>query len=276
MTAGMVMIYSLDTLNVQPYSAIVQVDSMGIYSFAYLPSGSYVIWAMPYDSSGYLPTYYGDVLSWQQATVVVLGQPNNPYNIHLIPLINSNSGSGGINGHMNSGGLKSGISDKMAMILMNEQYEPVKFVHLSSNGDFIFGTLGFGVYFLRAELPGCTSDLVRVELTAENPVATVIMTSNGKKILGVSGQTGNIRSMFLYPNPAASLVNLDIRSDKNISVSITLTDLSGRELIFIKSQLVSGSNSLQLNVSQVSSGIYLLKVYAEDGSVVTRKVIKSN
>ena len=276
MTSGMVMIYSLDSTNAQPYSATMVVDSMGIYSFSYVPLGNYVVWAIPYDSTGYLPTYYGDVLYWQQATVITIGQPQNPYNIHMIPVSGSNGGSGGINGHINGKKSTSSLSDKMYMILMNEQGNAIRSDHVNASGDFTFGVLEFGVYFLHVELPGCTSDLVRVELTAGNPVAMIVMTFSGNNFMGVSDHAGILENMIMYPNPVIDVMHLHISVNKDTRGTILLTDLTGKIVISEQHSLLNGTNSVEINISILNQGIYLMKVSSADGMILTRKVVKTN
>jgi PKD repeat protein len=274
LTSGIAMIFSLDTLNTIPYNDLSIIDSMGIYSFPYVPQGNFVVWVIPTDSSNYLPTYYGDVITWQQATVITLGTPNNPYNIHLVQGTGGSDGPGGINGHINTGGLKSGLSDKIRMILMNEQGIPLKFRNVSTSGDFDFSTLGYGVYFLRAELPGCPSDVIRVELTSETPVVNIIMTYNGKHILGVNEHPNTISSLESYPNPFKESLTLNISSKENAAIRISLCDLTGREAISTSYNLVKGNNSIRINTASLQTGMFLLRINAGDGPNVIQKLLK--
>ncbi|MCX6252392.1 MAG: PKD domain-containing protein [Bacteroidetes bacterium] len=276
LSSGLVMIFSLDTLNTLPYYDLSVIDSAGIYSFQYVPQGNFVVWAIPTDSSGYLPTYYGDVIMWQQATVISLGVPNNPYKIHLVMGTSGSNGQGGINGQINTNGLKSGLSDKIRMILMNEQGNPLEFRNVSSSGAFDFSTLGYGIYFLRAELPGCTSDIVRVELTQDKPIVNIVMTYSGNHLLGVNENESLVSGLTAYPNPVTDMLNLSIVSKKNATVVISLRDFTGREVKSESSTLVKGINTIRVNTAALQPGMFLLRITSTDGTNIIRKVIKGN
>jgi len=274
LSSGIAMIFSVDTLNTFPYNDISIIDSMGIFSFPYVPQGNFVIWVIPTDSSNYLPTYFGDVITWQQATIISLGTPNNPYHIHLVQGTDAPTGSGGINGHINTGGLKSGLSDKIRMILMNEQGAPLEFRNVKSSGDFDFSTLGFGVYFLRAELPGCISDLVRVEIGSEKPIVNVVMTYSGNHLLGINEQASLITGLVIFPNPVKNMLNLKISSKENATVQISLCDLTGTEAISKLNTLIKGINTVRINTATLQAGIFILRITGADGTNVIQKVVK--
>ncbi|MEI7662822.1 MAG: PKD domain-containing protein, partial [Bacteroidota bacterium] len=96
---GMVMIFSFDTTaNYQPFVEVSPIDSNGVYYFTLVPDGNYYILAIPFDSNGFLPTYYGNVISWQQASLISLGTPANPYNISLVPSDQMTGGPGSASG----------------------------------------------------------------------------------------------------------------------------------------------------------------------------------
>jgi ELWxxDGT repeat protein len=71
----------------------------------------------------------------------------------------------------------------------------------------------------------------------------------------------------LYPNPAADVVNLNFEKPFYSQMPISISDISGRVLIY--SQLGAGQSSIQLNTSTLSNGIYIVEV---DG--LSKKFIK--
>jgi PKD repeat protein len=273
LTYGTVMIFSTDSLN--GYYETTTIDSMGIYSFSYVPLGSFIIWAIPGDSAGYLPTYYGDVLNWQNATVITLGQPVNPYNIHLIQAGNTVSGPGGINGHINTSSLDNSMTDKIRMMLMNDQGTAIGFYNVPASGDFDFGTLGYGVYYLRGELPKIPSDLVKVELTATQPVVNITLTFSGSHILGVNEHPSSLETLGVYPNPFRENLTVSVKATSLAPVTVTVTDLSGRIVYNRNFQLTAGNNTLKIGSETMAPGIYLLKVAGPEGTNLTRKIVKT-
>ena len=276
MNLGMVMIFSLDTtLNFLPFIDISTVDSSGIYYFPMVPLGEYLIYAIPFDPTGYMPTYYGDVIDWESATVVSLGQANNPYNINLIEAIAYNSGNGGINGQINTTGLKSPITDKITMLLMNEAMEAISFHQVNKAGEFDFTDLDYGIYYLKAELVGCQSDLIKVELTMENPIVDVVMTFTGNHILGVNENYTTMEAGVVYPNPVRDQAQISLKLSEGTQVYIKLFNLSGQRAYQLSEFLNAGPTTITIPVGQLRNGLYTLHIYTNSGLNLTRKLLKS-
>jgi hypothetical protein len=74
----------------------------------------------------------------------------------------------------------------------------------------------------------------------------------------------------VYPNPVANFVNLT--NDSNISInSVQIADLNGR---IIKTVNTSAVATAQINVSDLSSGMYMMTVNTDQGSM-TKKIVKN-
>ncbi len=72
----------------------------------------------------------------------------------------------------------------------------------------------------------------------------------------------------VYPNPATNVVN--IKSSVNTSIqTVSITDLNGRT---VKTNTVSG-NEAQINISDLASGVYMMNISSDQGSV-TKKIVK--
>jgi PKD repeat protein len=275
-TSGMVMIFSLDSnQNYNPYVAVSIVDSMGYYFFSSVPDGQYYIYAIPILPENYLPTYYGDVLTWQTATLVVLGQPNNPYNINVIAAGDMMPGNGNINGQVNMGGLKSTSLDMVTMLLMDSEGTAIGYYKLDVQGDFTFPQLSFGTYYLRAEIPGVTSDLVTVILSADNPTATVNMTFTGNRVLGIKDELSMVTSWALYPNPVSDNLTVSLEMKEYTQAEVSIYNLSGQKSWSRSETLNVGTNRIVIPVTSLSPGLYYLKIKSADGLQLTAKFIKT-
>ena len=86
-------------------------------------------------------------------------------------------------------------------------------------------------------------------------------------LLGVNAPAV-IAEFSIYPNPVKDVLNLD--NAKSLS-NVTLTDLNGR---VVKSQQYNGDTQTSMNVSELSSGVYLMTI-ENDGIKSTRKIIKN-
>lgn len=275
LSAGMVMIFSLDTsMNYQPYFNVFNIDSNGVYYFTLVPEGNYYILAIPFDSNGYLPTYYGDVLTWQQATLITLGTPSNPYNINLLPAGVMASGPGSASGLINMARLKSTFVDKVNMLLKDDQGEAIGFTRVNEDGSFDFSEMAFGTYYLYPEMPGITSDQIAITLTAEKPHAEVNMTFNGNKITGFSDETDILTGWSVYPNPVDDALTLSIDLKQSSAVQLGIYTLESRQIYQMQVSLNPGRNQVSINPSHLQAGMYLLKVISNDGIRIVTKVIK--
>jgi len=81
--------------------------------------------------------------------------------------------------------------------------------------------------------------------------------------------------ILLYPNPAWDQMLMEIKNDKEAS-SYEITDVEGRLLLCNSLDKYSGNQKFRIDISQLPSGIYYLKVFADAKRSYTFKVVKSN
>ncbi len=80
-------------------------------------------------------------------------------------------------------------------------------------------------------------------------------------------------SIHIYPNPSQNEINIDW--DENTAMkSIELISLSGNIIFKNKSALIGGNFRFDLTNSSVTSGIYILRLILNDGSIVNRRIVK--
>ncbi|MCK9422570.1 MAG: PKD domain-containing protein [Bacteroidales bacterium] len=274
--AGMVVIMSFDTLgNHLPFVDVFPIDSNGIYYFTKVPDGNYYIMAIPFDSIGYLPTYYGNVIHWEQATLISLGTPENPYNINLVPSDQMTPGPGSASGMINMGGLKSSLMDKINMLLKDEQGKTIGFARVLTDGTFDFSSLAYGIYYLQPEMPGIRSDQVMITITAERPHAEVIMTFTGNSILGIRDPGSIVSNWSVYPNPVTDhlFVSLDIKN--GTQATIGLFNMTGQMVAVNSVALNKGINQVRMSTSSLPTGIYMLRLFSNGWIDIRTKVIKT-
>ncbi|HEX5150496.1 MAG TPA: T9SS type A sorting domain-containing protein [Parafilimonas sp.] len=71
----------------------------------------------------------------------------------------------------------------------------------------------------------------------------------------------------VYPNPVKNLLNVKVPATSNKKIKLEITDNSGKAILTKSTLISSGETIIQLNVSQLSSGAYFIKLFAADGSV---------
>lgn len=84
--------------------------------------------------------------------------------------------------------------------------------------------------------------------------------------LGNSDLENLKNGISVYPNPTQDIIN--IKLDKNISkFKASLYNATGQ-------MLLTTENRSSINISNMNSGVYFLKIEAENGKAITKKVIK--
>jgi PKD repeat protein len=272
---GLASLFSIDTSqSYLPYTEASMIDSNGVYFFTLVPDGNYMIFAIPASSETYLPTYYGDVIEWEEATLITLGTPVNPYNIHLIQAATMTSGAGSASGHINSGKLPGSMIEKITVTLLDANHHAISFSRVNSGGEFHFPTLDYGTYYLHPEMAGVTSDMVKIEITPSKPHAEVVMTFTGDHINGTADLKEG-EEFSIYPNPVTDNLMLSIRLQVPGEIRIELCTITGQIISEIRKPAGSVRTLISVPFSEYKNGIYVLRMHTAEGITITRKVVKA-
>lgn len=78
------------------------------------------------------------------------------------------------------------------------------------------------------------------------------------------------KNFSVYPNPSTGIVNLASKNNASIN-AIQLTDLNGR---VVKNLNANGVTDMQINISDLTSGVYFLNIQTDAGSGTT-KIVKN-
>lgn len=80
----------------------------------------------------------------------------------------------------------------------------------------------------------------------------------------------------IYPQPADNKLTIVVQSTAATNLNLSLSDISGGVVDAKKYTLIVGANTITLDISNLSSGIYFLKLFKEDTQeTVIQKVIKN-
>lgn len=79
--------------------------------------------------------------------------------------------------------------------------------------------------------------------------------------------------LIVSPNPFTEQVSVSVYRERGTSLNIQLTDISGKVMYANQFQLSTGTQTIQINLPELSRGIYILKAIADD-ELVTQKLIK--
>ncbi len=276
---GMVQIFSMQPNgSFLPLNDGCPLDSNGIYFFTLVPSGNYFIQAVPPENNGYLPTYFGDHTTWQNSAQIMLTEADNPYNINLAVAATGPGvyGPGSLSGLITGFGFQWSYADMANIFLLDENLLTIGFSRVSDAGNFEFPSLEYGVYNLRAELAGVGSDILKFEITPDQPHLDVNLNYTGNSVLGLEEVRISDALISIYPNPADELLLISYNSPVDQNIIIEIFTITGRLIIRENNPVKAGENVLSVSLRDYSEGIYLIRFITQDGSNVTRKVIKKD
>lgn len=112
-------------------------------------------------------------------------------------------------------------------------------------------------------------------LLPEDPDNVAKMTALEASMLGTStkrlAQTSLQQSLSIFPNPVTDLLNIR-NTDSEISYeSVRVMDSSGRTIL---TETMSGQTDLQLDVSSLPQGTYLVEMTDDEGNKTVEKILK--
>ena len=94
----------------------------------------------------------------------------------------------------------------------------------------------------------------------------VIRASSASSPLGIEDNMLLSSQLSVYPNPATNIINITNTNDILVN-NIEITDLNGRT---VKSVNYNNVTETQVNISDLSSGVYMMKVSSEKWTTVKR------
>lgn len=266
-----------------------EMESMGFggaayYEFDEQPAGEYLIKAAlepgSQDYEEHLPTYYGHVLWWDEASTVTL--PFNgwgSFNFTLIPGDNP-GGPGFIGGYIADGAnLQSGEievrgsepMEGVSIILLDEEEKPVSYTYTDANGEFMFPSLAYGTYKVVVEHVGYEQQYYWVTLSEENPGAEGLNFEIGEESITDTDELTSEPVMLVFPNPATSTLQV-VAAEMQGQGAIQVWNAQG-QMVLSRTNVEMSGTTTTLDVSTLPAGVYYLQVSAE-GHLLTQKWMK--
>ena len=94
-------------------------------------------------------------------------------------------------------------------------------------------------------------------------------------VTGINHISKNLNSsnLFVYPNPANSILNINYNSNISQSAMVNIISYEGKQVISKSLNLKQGNNLLQLNIDQLANGLYVIQII-NNSTNETVKIIK--
>lgn len=107
----------------------------------------------------------------------------------------------------------------------------------------------------------------------------ILNTAAGFKAYWTTGNVGvgdveGLRSLTISPNPATNYVTIKAFSDRNQDLKVTISDLSGKELITNQIYNAFGDIDQIIDVSRLSSGMYFVTISGNNQKVTEKLIVK--
>jgi hypothetical protein len=257
------------------YSRSVETDQLGNYMFKNLIPGEYVLLSIPIERK-YVPGYYkmADIatLKWRDATRI--GVDSVMIQISFDITHRLRLGYHGI--AIAKGNVferNSGIIKNTDKILSNDSPLPGAFVFAidenndvsdfgftNQDGQYSLGELAIGSFRLLVDMPGFDSYETTINMDYKDnynkSLSDIYLAS---EVLEV-GDPASINADFnVYPQPVSNYAVVNFNGKQGNTV-ITILNSLGMELMITTLETVDGHNTYNLNVSELASGAYFLRI----------------
>ena len=252
----------------------------GTYTFSNVATGSYKILATPDSSSttgqNYAPTYYGDMLFWSTASVVIVNSNQTLGAINLIALPVIPGGSGSISGNVGTG--TKAASDDVIVNLLDNNLSLVATTKTDANGDYSFNNLAYETYKIWVEIAGKVTTPITITLDANNSTSSDndFIETNGTvtpKATSIENTISN-SDINLYPNPVQNTLNIDINITNTGVYTFNIFSITGQMISAEQINISSGSNLIKLNTNNLNSGSYILVISNDNNTSIQKLFTK--
>ena len=80
--------------------------------------------------------------------------------------------------------------------------------------------------------------------------------------------------MLIYPNPVFNILNLQLNVNTEGAAQIDIMDITGKQVLMKKQTMLEGENLMTIDVSNLSSGMYMIRYTDTQQKVQTMRVVK--
>ncbi len=279
---GCAFLYSIDSLNVLKAVDTAHIDTLGYYYFYQMPAGDYIVKSELSPNSalihGFLPTYFGDFLYWQQAQHIHLNHTSWEYDIHLKSSDEVFMGNGMIEGKIEYDNLPRGMglskpASGVNVYLIDDEDNILTCRKSNIEGVFDFENIEAKTYWIYPEITGVTAEKIEVVLSFDDPhVGGIHITIVDDVAIGIHDQDGILsQDIQLYPNPVSDRLIVQFTDLKQKNIAIELCNSMG-QVVYASASPELLMEKMQIDVSKFPSGIYVLKLI-QNGKAQSWKIL---
>lgn len=169
-----------------------------------------------------------------------------------------------------------GLDDRFDFIMMSEKIstgnDNIRYINNSYQAlgqDGLHFNNSINAMPLNSELP----DEVVDALYNNSDHLPIIMKLNINAKVGVHDIPENNFIVELFPNPADNYLKINFGMSNNALVKIIVFNILGEEIITKEINIINNHNTYNLNIENLDSGMYFIKICTEDGLLKMMKFI---
>jgi Secretion system C-terminal sorting domain/Reeler domain len=104
-----------------------------------------------------------------------------------------------------------------------------------------------------------------------SPSTSVTLTED---VVGTERIDAPVSSVKVVPNPVADVLRLQINAVKNTNYTVQVADLNGRIVATENATLTTGDNTVSMDASQLSAGVYIVRLLGANAVEATATMVK--
>lgn len=260
-------------------------DTSNSFFFGALPCGDYMVKAAAYSGSQYysnhIPTYHGNSPFWGFAQTLTIAQANQQITADITLIASTNPGGPGfIGGDVTEGANKMDPGDPlsgMQVMIFDLAGNAIAYTYTDGNGEFGFPDLAWGTYQVYVEVLGVQTIPAVVTIGPDNPseegvhiFASETLISTGIAEFDFEGAISEV-----YPNPVVNEASLTFNLEAEITINVSVVDLTGRMVSTETMNVTGGENRIVVSADDLKNGYYFLNIQDVEGNFsVTRKFMR--
>jgi len=251
------------------------------YQFIGIPTDSIRVKAATTDStgsittSGYIPTYHTSSFYWHDADVIYHTAGTSDINEDInMSSGTATTGTGFIGGSVLTGanrGTSGAIpSVGMRMCVVNSTSgQLIESTKTDASGNYSFNNLPVGQTYLifPDSLNYLTTPYTGITLTTASPSVTsigfiqhTVSHTTTPVNVGVKNLSSSVSSVITFPNPTTGKLNIQWNENATEKGTVTITDITGREIYTATLMMNQGSGVNQVDLSNLTNGLYLISI----------------
>lgn len=263
---GYVSAYRVDNTSFGKKMYSVHTDSFGVYTFANLVPGKYVLFAKPQGT--FFPTWfrYDGAQAWRriQADSVMVDNQTVVNGINFTVRARPDSGFAWISGAVSAGLGEAGAESFVYAI--NDMNEVVGFAMTDRNGRFVIDGMYPGQYTVvpdRADYTGAVTATAVISAGNYNPFVNVRLQNDSPSDV----QDGSVVTGYSlaqnFPNPFNPTTTIRFSVPEAGNVTVKVFNILGKEVGTLVSGFhQAGTYNVVFDASKLASGVYLYQIEA--------------